>query len=104
MAACDLTVTKAGGLTISEALAMELPMLIYRPIPGQEYANRDYLLRAGAAVYARTRRELREQLIELIRSPARLEAMRAAARAIRRPHAAAAAAAAMSALVEGSER
>lgn len=49
MAMADLIVTKAGGITVTEALAMELPMLIYRPIPGQEVANADFAVASGAA-------------------------------------------------------
>jgi processive 1,2-diacylglycerol beta-glucosyltransferase len=49
MAASHLLVTKAGGLTVSEALAMRLPLMIYRPLPGQEQANVEFLVRHKAA-------------------------------------------------------
>jgi processive 1,2-diacylglycerol beta-glucosyltransferase len=88
MAVSDILISKAGGLTTSEALAMELPMIIFHPIPGQEYANRDYLVRSGAAVAADSMRELGAALDALCRSPRRLEEMRSSIRAIRRPDAA----------------
>src|SRR5207249_10699759 len=47
--ACDLAVTKAGGLTCSEALIKRVPLVIYKPTPGQEVKNADYLEAAGAA-------------------------------------------------------
>jgi processive 1,2-diacylglycerol beta-glucosyltransferase len=50
LAASDMVVSKPGGLTSSEALAMGCPMLIFNPIPGQESANSDFLLENGAAV------------------------------------------------------
>src|SRR3989441_7363303 len=50
MAAADLMVGKAGGLTTSEALARGLPMALIEPIPGQEERNADHLLEAGAAL------------------------------------------------------
>jgi processive 1,2-diacylglycerol beta-glucosyltransferase len=50
MAASDLIITKPGGLTTSEALALGRPLLIVDPIPGQESANSDFLLERGAAV------------------------------------------------------
>src|SRR5437016_5727189 len=50
MAAADLLVGKAGGLTTSEALARALPMALVEPIPGQEERNSDHLLEAGAAI------------------------------------------------------
>ena len=50
MEAADLLITKPGGLTSSEALAMKrLPMLITHPIPGQEERNARYLLKQGVA-------------------------------------------------------
>lgn len=89
MCVSDVLVTKAGGLTTSEALAMELPLIIFHPIPGQEYANRDYLMRTGAALVADNLRELGNVLDEVCRRPERLEEMRNAIRTIRRPDAAA---------------
>ncbi|MEK8126855.1 glycosyltransferase [Paenibacillus filicis] len=66
MAVADLIVTKPGGLTVSEALAMELPMLLYKPIPGQEQENASYLLKMGAAMEAKNAEQLRERLIHLL--------------------------------------
>jgi processive 1,2-diacylglycerol beta-glucosyltransferase len=50
MAVSDILITKPGGLTISEALIKELPMIIISPIPGQEERNANYLLNKGVAV------------------------------------------------------
>ena len=50
MAAADLLVGKAGGLTSSEAMSRGLPMVLIEPIPGQEERNADHLLEAGAAI------------------------------------------------------
>jgi processive 1,2-diacylglycerol beta-glucosyltransferase len=49
MAVADLIITKPGGLTSSEALALGKPLFILDPIPGQEAANSDFLLERGAA-------------------------------------------------------
>lgn len=49
MTVADLILTKPGGLTSSEALAMGKPLFILDPIPGQEAANSDFLLERGAA-------------------------------------------------------
>ena len=88
MCVSDILITKAGGLTTSEALAMELPMIILFPIPGQEFANRDYLVRSGAALSANNLKELGAGLDMLCQSPGRLAEMREATRRIRRPAAA----------------
>ncbi len=50
MAASDLMVGKAGGLTCAEALATSLPILIVNPIPGQEERNAEFLEARGAAM------------------------------------------------------
>jgi len=47
MDAADLLISKPGGLTSSEALAKNLPMIITNPIPGQEERNARYLERQG---------------------------------------------------------
>lgn len=88
MCVSDVLISKAGGLTTSEALAMELPMILFHPIPGQEYANRDYLVRSGAALAADTIRELGAALDLVSRTPGKLDSMRTAIRKVRRPDAA----------------
>ena len=50
MHACDVLVSKPGGLTSSEALAAGTPMVLLRPLPGQEERNARYLIGHGAAV------------------------------------------------------
>ena len=52
MAVAGLILTKPGGLTTSEALALGKPLFILNPIPGQEAANSDFLLERGAAAKA----------------------------------------------------
>jgi processive 1,2-diacylglycerol beta-glucosyltransferase len=88
MACCDLAITKPGGLTTSECLAVGLPMIVNAPIPGQEERNADYLLEQGAAWKAIDAVALAWRICQLQEQPARLAAMAASARAIGRPHAA----------------
>jgi len=89
MAASDLAVTKSGGLTSSECLAMGLPMVVWNPIPGQEEANADYLLENGAALRANCPEYLAFKVKKLLTEPALLDEMGRAARRISRPNAAA---------------
>jgi len=88
MAASDLAVAKSGGLTASECLAQGLPLVIIRPIPGQEERNADYLLERGAAVRANSAAHILYKTQALLRDPQRLERMRQAALAAARPRAA----------------
>ena len=74
-------------LGLSCQLVKRLPMLIYRPIPGQEEGNTQFLLDHGAALSATTPAALRAQLETLLSDPKRLQAMRLAAASLGRPDA-----------------
>ncbi|HME12308.1 MAG TPA: glycosyltransferase [Candidatus Acidoferrum sp.] len=89
MAAADLLVGKAGGLTSSEAMSRGLPMALIEPIPGQEERNADHLLEAGAAIRCNNLPAAAWKIAMLLDDEPRLERMRAAARRMGRPHAAA---------------
>lgn len=54
MAAADVIVTKPGGLTTSEALALSRPLLLTRGMPGHEEANVRFLTGIPAALAAPT--------------------------------------------------
>jgi processive 1,2-diacylglycerol beta-glucosyltransferase len=88
MAAADVLVGKAGGLTTSEALARGLPMVLIEPIPGQEERNADHLLEAGAAIRCNNLPAAAWKIANLLDNPEKLQAMRAAAKGMGRPGAA----------------
>lgn len=90
MACTDLVITKPGGLTTSEALALGLPMVVIAPIPGQEEHNANFLLERGAALKAFDVLTLEYRIQYLLGNPARLTEMRAAAQALGKPAAASA--------------
>ena len=87
MAVADLVITKPGGLTCSEALAVGRPLFILNPIPGQEAANSDFLLEHGAAAKANRVEDLPYRIGQLLGSK-KLAAMARAANALGRPNAA----------------
>ena len=83
MDASDCILTKPGGLTVSEALAKNLPLILIDPIPGQEDRNRDFLLNAGFAISTSkkfpadeavyqlfTNKERTEQILNMIKTSA----------------------------------
>ena len=88
MGAATLLVTKPGGLTTSEALAKQLPMILVDPIPGQEVKNTQYLLGAQAAVQAPQWEAVPQLVADLLQHPERLAALRSAAGRLGRPRAA----------------
>jgi processive 1,2-diacylglycerol beta-glucosyltransferase len=89
MAAADLLVGKAGGLTTSEALARSLPMALIEPIPGQEERNADHLLEAGAAIRCNNLPAAAWKIATLLDDGGRLSRMREAAQRMGKPNAAA---------------
>jgi len=89
MAASDLLVGKAGGLTSSEALASGLVMVIVNPIPGQEERNSDHLLEEGVAIRCNNLPALAYKIDFLLSDKERFDRMRQAVRRLARPNAAA---------------
>jgi processive 1,2-diacylglycerol beta-glucosyltransferase len=88
MSVADLIISKPGGLTSSEALALGKPLFILNPIPGQEAANSDFLLERGAAAKVNRVEDLPYRLEQLLGAK-KLAGMARAAKALGRPHAAA---------------
>lgn len=87
MCAADLIVSKPGGLTTSEALAVGRPLLILDPIPGQETANSDFLLEHGAAVKVNRPEDLAFRLDEVLVQQ-KLRGLTRAAKVLGQPQAA----------------
>jgi processive 1,2-diacylglycerol beta-glucosyltransferase len=87
MAVADLIISKPGGLTTSEVLAMGKPLFIVSPIPGQEAANSDFLLERGAAAKVNRVEDLPFRIEQLLGSK-KLAEMARAAKVLGRPQAA----------------
>jgi processive 1,2-diacylglycerol beta-glucosyltransferase len=100
MDASDLIITKPGGLTCAEALAKGLPLIIVKPIPGQEERNGRYLIDQGAALGVNHLKDLPEVMEQLLLSPLKIEEMSRKAKSLARPKAAEEAATAIMELVE----
>lgn len=87
MSASDLIVTKPGGLTVSEAIAKRLPMVLINPIPGQEDRNMDFLTNHGMAMRTGKYLPVDHVVWQLLSSPTRLALMRSAQEAFGKPNA-----------------
>ena len=87
MRAADLLITKPGGLTLSEAFAAGLPLLLHDPIPGPETENAVYATRHGAAVWLHPGECMASAVEEILAH--RIPEMRRAARICARENAAA---------------
>lgn len=89
MDACDCLLTKPGGITTSESLAKQLPMLMIDPLPGVEDRNVEFLQANGAAIYITKTFQIADALHLLFRCPGRLDRLKESIRSIAKPHAAA---------------
>lgn len=88
MSASDIVVTKAGGLTVSEALSKGLPMIFFCLIPGQEMLNARTIQEAGAGFITRSLAEIRQKVFYLKNQSTAHETCRNRSRALARPDAA----------------
>lgn len=66
MRRADLLVTRAGGVTVFEAIASTLPILIYNPQMGQELQNTSYVVERGLGKGAKTPRDLRRLISDYL--------------------------------------
>ncbi|MBE7054165.1 MAG: glycosyltransferase [Ruminococcaceae bacterium] len=71
MDASDYIITKPGGLSVSEALAKGLPLILIDPIPGQEDRNKEFLLNVGVAITATKTHPADEAIYQLEKSDIR---------------------------------
>jgi processive 1,2-diacylglycerol beta-glucosyltransferase len=88
MVISSLIITKPGGITTAEALTRGLPMLIVKPIPGQEENNTRYLTNKGAAIRVDDPRRIGTAVDGLWKNHGKLTHMSKCAKEMSRPHAA----------------
>jgi len=82
---CSIMVTKAGGITTAECLAKGTPMILMRPVAGQERGNAQYLASQGAAVVTRDFKSVTAELLRLLKDPEALAALAGNARRLDKP-------------------
>lgn len=87
MDASTCIITKPGGLSVSEALAKGLPLILMNPIPGQEDRNLEFLLNNGLAQYITKTYPVDEAVYQLLSNEWRLENQRKGISAVGKPYA-----------------
>jgi len=80
-----LIISKPGGVTTAEALALRLPMVIVKPIPGQEANNTDFLTRKQAAIKLEDPKKINAVVDDLLKNDQTLQRMRDSAAHIAKP-------------------
>ncbi|MFC1808703.1 glycosyltransferase [Candidatus Omnitrophota bacterium] len=85
MEASDVVVAKTGGITTCESLAKNVPMIISRPIPGQEAGNANYLLKHNCAFRITKPHDINSIISSILKSPDVLKEKIANIQEVRRP-------------------
>lgn len=88
MRASDLLLTKAGGVTLAEAFAVGVPVVVHDVLAGQEQGNLDFVRAEGAVEVARKPDDLRRLVGGCVSDPALASALAARGARLARPGAA----------------
>jgi len=83
----NLIISKPGGVTTAEVLSMGLPMVIVKPIPGQEINNTNFLTQKGAAIKIDEPKEVCKVIDGLLKDKTKLERLKLAELKIAKPQA-----------------
>lgn len=75
MDSADLYLTKPGGISVTEAASMRLPMVFIDAVAGCEEYNKDFFLRTGGAVTGQTPKEIARTSLRLLSDEHTLEKM-----------------------------
>lgn len=86
MAISDFVVTKPGGLTVTESLVSNLPIVIINPIPGQEEENAEFLVENETAIWIKKEDNIARALKNLYRNPDIFEKMSENTKKIAKPN------------------
>jgi processive 1,2-diacylglycerol beta-glucosyltransferase len=87
MSITDIIVSKPGGVTTAEVLAKNIPMIIVKPLPGQEANNTAYLTAKGAAIKVDKPKDTYLAVEDLLADTSKLRKMSESAKRIAKPNA-----------------
>lgn len=69
-------VTKPGGITLSEAAAVGVPVILYKPVPGQEKENALFFQENDAAIVVNRSEEVYDAVSKLLQDDKKLKRMK----------------------------
>jgi processive 1,2-diacylglycerol beta-glucosyltransferase len=75
MQACDLLLTKPGGITITEALLCGIPLALFLPFAGQEKRNLEFLIKHNLAIHIKKLDKCKNTIEDLLLNPTVLESI-----------------------------
>lgn len=73
---CDVIISKPGGLTVTESIVKNIPLVIPFAIPGQENENIDFLTTEGYSIYTKDLTKINDTVNYLIKNPKELSKMK----------------------------
>ncbi|MCL2354617.1 MAG: glycosyltransferase [Oscillospiraceae bacterium] len=76
MSISDVVITKPGGLTTTESMASNLPIIAINPIPGQEEENAEFLEKNGIGIWIKKNDNVKEKIKAVLNSPEKIESMK----------------------------
>ncbi len=83
----DCVITKAGGLTITECLTSNLPIIIMNPIPGQEEENAEFLVNNNVAIWIKKGDSIARTIKTLYKNRDKLLSMKENTKLLAKPNA-----------------
>ena len=81
-------ITKPGGITLTEATAIGVPVILYRPVPGQEKENAHFFKNNHAALIVNQVANITDEVHKLLNDEKRLEQMKKNIRGLHVPRSA----------------
>ncbi|UYO34199.1 diglucosyl diacylglycerol synthase [Bacillus zhangzhouensis] len=72
----DCMITKPGGITLTEATAIGVPVILYKPVPGQEKENALFFEDYGAAIVINRHEDILASVTNLLQDEEKLETMK----------------------------
>jgi processive 1,2-diacylglycerol beta-glucosyltransferase len=87
MEAADLVVGKGGGLTLTESFAKGKPVVLFRPVPGQESRNGRIVKKNSAGFVTQSPAELADRVYEIAHSAALYASLKKRVQKLSRPEA-----------------
>jgi len=88
MEAADCIITKPGGVTTAEILCKQKPLVIFSPLPGQEYENAEFLLNSGVAVATSEVKKIPVLISQMLNFELRMKSIKDISGYLKKPNAA----------------
>ena len=86
MSISSVVITKPGGLTTTEGLVSNLPIIVINPLPGQEEENALFLEKNNVGVWIRKDDNPEVILSQIFNSPNKLEEMKEHTKLLAKPN------------------